>query len=86
MIFKELRQHPYDYLVLMLLTGVIVAGILSDVRASTQQLLSVVLGFAYAGWGIWHHRRQKNLSVRVAMEYTLMGLVVSLLLFAVTAY
>ncbi len=87
MIFKELSEHPVDYLLLLV---VAVAGLIvfttPAVSFATKNLLALVLGFFYAGWGIWHHRQKNNLSVQVALEYVLMGSLMSIVLWLTLQY
>ncbi|MCD8507700.1 hypothetical protein LRY65_02815 [Candidatus Woesebacteria bacterium] len=87
MIWKEIKNHPTDYLILV--SGVVVSiGLFLSpyITLATKYLLSLFLGFFYAAWGIWHHRQKKSLSVRVALEYVLMGMLMSLVIWLTLEY
>lgn len=86
MLQKELRRHPVDYLVLLGLILIFCLGILAPWASKfSHQFLSILLGFGYTTWGIWHHRRQKNLEFGIVLEYLLLGGLVSLVLFFVVS-
>jgi len=87
MVFKEIQQHPFDYALLILVSALAVGLYLSPgLSLAMKDVVSFFLGFFYAGWGMWHHRRKKTLSVRVALEYVFMGGLVALVLWLTLGY
>lgn len=87
MVFKEIKQHPLDYTILIAVSLVAMSLYLTPrVSIALKDILSFVLGFFYAGWGMWHHRRKKTLSVRVAIEYVFVGAMVALVLWLTLSY
>lgn len=87
MVFKEIKQHPFDYAVLILASIIAMTLYLTpSINIASKDILSFILGFFYAGWGMWHHRRKKTLSVRIALEYVFVGALVALVLWLTLSY
>lgn len=87
MVLKEIKQHPFDYAVLIVMSIIAMFLYLTpSINIAYKDILSFILGFFYAGWGMWHHRRKKTLSVQVAIEYVFMGALVALVLWLTLSY
>jgi len=87
MAWKEIRRHPLDYAVLAIVAILAMSIYLHpDASLASKDITSFLLGFFYAGWGIWHHRRRSTLSVNIALEYVVMGALVSLVLWLTMGY
>lgn len=77
-----MSKHWFDYLVLTFGAGVAVLCFLAlEPGSAMHSWLSVLVGVFYAAWGIWHHKRSKDLSLTVALEYIVFGGFISLILF-----
>ena len=71
--FKNFKNHTYYYisLLLILLFGFLLAFFSADKQF--QMLVIVLTSFCYVGWGILHHYLYHELSVKIMVEYILVG-------------
>lgn len=77
-----MNKHWFDYLVLVTGAAIAVISFLaSEPGSGAHSWLSILVGIFYATWGIWHHKRCKDLSLTVALEYIVFGAFISLILF-----
>jgi len=84
---RELRKHPYDYLVLVSGVILILAGFtLSWPDEYWQRIFILALGGFYSAWGIWHHSRERTLTSTTIVEYFIISIFVSTVLWMAISY
>jgi len=72
--FSELKKHKVDYSFLAVIASVFVFLFLAKRNESSYLLLlTLCFALAYILWGVWHHSRTHSLSLRVVLEYLLVG-------------
>lgn len=85
MIIKGIKKHfgYYFSLVIILSLGTFLSFQTSYDR-QLQMLIVIMMVFFYVGWGILHHLLEHDLSIKIVIEYVLIGsLAMSIILFLV---
>ena len=83
--FKELRKHPADYLMLVSVLAVFFFGFFAVwPNVLLQQSFALAIALAYFLWGIMHHRNEKSLTARIVLEYFFVSLFAGSVLFLLT--
>lgn len=85
MILNQIKKHTGYYLSLIIILAL---GIFLSLQTSgdrqLQMLIMVMTVFFYVLWGILHHLLEHDLSIKIMIEYVLMGsLAMSIILFLV---
>ena len=83
--FTHLKKHIGYYFSLII---ILVLGIFLSLQTSgdrqLQMLIMVMTVFFYVLWGILHHLLEHDLSIKIVIEYVLIGsLAMSIILFLV---
>jgi hypothetical protein len=83
--FAKLKKHLGYYLSLLaiLLLGIVLV-ILTSPNIKTQGLVISLTVFFYILWGILHHLINHELSIRIVIEYVLIGALGLAVLFFMT--
>jgi hypothetical protein len=78
---KEVRQKPFEYIVLALsfILGIFFYVILNDSQSRKWIICSI--GVAYFCWSLYHHHKRGDLHLSIIVEYILIILLGSILLF-----
>lgn len=64
-----------DYLILLsIVTTYITAVLLTSYNNQYVKLLTIGFALLYFLWGLWHHKREKSLHPKIALEYFLIAL------------
>jgi hypothetical protein len=74
-IFKEIKQKPLEYFILLLIF--IIGGILFFVfsfDSHSQRRIIYLISGAYLSWSLYHHYRRGDLDVSIIVEYLIMVL------------
>lgn len=71
---KELRTHFWHYFFLVIIIGSGGLAFLSSSDRIVQLRIGALLALAYIFWGIFHHLLEKNLNLKIVVEYSLIGL------------
>lgn len=85
MILKSIEKHIgyYFSLIIILALGIFLSLQTSGDR-QLQMLIMVMTVFFYVLWGILHHLLEHDLSIKIVIEYVLIGsLAMSIVLFLV---
>lgn len=85
MILNQIKKHTgyYFSLIIILALGIFLSLQTSGDR-QLQMLIMVMTVFFYVLWGILHHLLEHDLSIKIMIEYVLMGsLAMSIILFLV---
>lgn len=85
MIIKGIKKHLGYYLSL---TVILALGIFLSFQTSydrqLQMLIITIMAFFYVAWSILHHLLEHDLSVKIVIEYVLIGsLAMSVVLFLI---
>lgn len=81
----ELKKHPKDYTILLIILAVFVAGFtLAWPNLLLQRTFVVFLGAGYFFWGVLHHHKSGMISTKVVLEYFFVSLLACCLLFLLT--
>ncbi len=80
-IIYDITHHLFHYAILLL---IIFGGLLAFFSfrgyPQTQFLIGLVVAFAYTIWGIIHHLVERNLTVKIIIEYLLISLLAIVIL------
>ncbi len=80
---RDFQKHISHYLVLffILIAG---GGMFYFLRFQPfyQMLVVMLFSFAYVAWGVIHHWFERDLHLKVIVEYFLIGLLVNLIIFS----
>lgn len=71
---EDFKKHVIHYLILLLIIIVGGTGFLWQTDKTVKFLLAVVVAAGYVGWGIIHHYLEKNLNLKIVLEYLFMGI------------
>ncbi len=77
---KEIRTHFWHYFFLLLIIG---SGSLAFIMSPDKTVkfrIAALLALAYIFWGIIHHLLERNLKLKIVIEYSLIGLLGLILL------
>lgn len=77
---EEIKTHFWDYLILFLLIGAGVICFIYHPDKIVKFQISILMALAYIFWGVFHHLSEKNLNLKIVVEYTLIGLLSIILL------
>ena len=67
---KKKTAFPYEYLVLaIILASAVILFLYFPPLSAKRKIVAASLGVFYFLWGIWHHSRQGDLVLKVALEY-----------------
>lgn len=84
MIHKHVKTHVGHYLPLLAIFVAVILFITQVQNKQTQAAIAVAAAFFYVVWGIFHHMISHDLTVKIVIEYILIGsLGMSILLFIV---
>lgn len=74
-IFNEIRRHPHNYLVGVIVT-IPILYLLYFYRfdSHTQRQVIYLASGLYFGWSLWHHYRRGDITSSIMMEYLLLAL------------
>lgn len=80
MIFKEIKQKPFEYvlLVLILLLGAVFFFAFSH-TPHAQRRVVYLTGGTYMFWSLLHHYKRGDLSLPIVLEYLIIALFASVL-------
>jgi hypothetical protein len=74
-IFREIKKHPLNYLILFLLflfVGILLIVFRFD--SHNQRRIVYLTAGLYLGWSLYHHYRRGDLSLSIFIEYLLLAL------------
>lgn len=75
MIFREIRQKPFEYLFLaLILISSLVAFFIFSYNPHHQRRVIYVTTAAYLGWSLFHHYRRGDLELSIIIEYLVFAL------------
>ncbi|OIP82177.1 hypothetical protein AUK04_05110 [Candidatus Roizmanbacteria bacterium CG2_30_33_16] len=76
---SEVRLHLFDYLVLIIASGLFLV-LLQIVVYSRFYVFLITLGYSifYIIWGTYHHTRKCDLHLKNVLEYIIIGFIVIL--------
>jgi uncharacterized membrane protein (UPF0136 family) len=75
------KSNAFHYLVLFILLSAGIIGYFSVRGNNTQQLMvGVITSISYMIWGFIHHRINRDLHLKVVIEYILIGCIAMILL------
>ena len=77
---EEIKTHFWHYLILVLLIGLGVICFIYHPDKIVKFQISLLMALTYIFWGIFHHLWEKNLNLKIVIEYTLIGLLSIILL------
>lgn len=71
---KEVRQKPFEYLVLAIifLVGIILYFVISE--SHSRRIIVYLMAGGYFAWSLYHHHRRGDLSLPIIVEYLVMSL------------
>jgi hypothetical protein len=71
MIFKEIKQKPFEYIILLicLIVGFIFYILIGDNQARRWIVYSI--GILYFVWSLYHHYQRGDLQLSIVVEYLL---------------
>ena len=71
---KKLMKHYGYYAVLILIASFAILFMSrNDLDAQMRMLIIVLITFFYVGWGVLHHYLHHNLTIKIVLEYVLIG-------------
>ena len=81
MIPTEIKQKPFEYILLALILIVSAIGfILLSYSPQAQRRLIYLMGGAYMFWSLLHHYRRGDLTLPIVLEYLIVALFASILI------
>ena len=82
--FEDIREHLSHYLALLFILGFGTASFVFFQRTPQMQIVSAFLTVSfYVLWGIVHHYIEKDLHIRVVVEYMTVALLGFLILWSI---
>ena len=81
---KDIRKHMIQYSILF--AGLFVnffVFLIFDGQTAVRNIASYTFGGFYFAWGIIHHLILKDLHLKIALEYFLIGIIGTLLLLSI---
>lgn len=78
---SEIRKHTFDYL-LLLTSGAAFLLFISMLRGEPNLQFVVIVAFVafYVIWGVYHHAANRDIRLKIVVEYILIGFTVLYLL------
>lgn len=80
---KPSIYYMHFVVLVLILFGSIGSFLLLQGNHASQLVVGIVSAVSYVAWGIIHHALQKDLHVKIVVEYVLMGAIAIALLFIV---
>jgi hypothetical protein len=81
MIPKEIKQKPFEYLLLVaILTVASIAFFTFSHTPQAQRRVIYLTGGAYMFWSLLHHYRRGDLTLPIVLEYLIIALFASVLI------
>jgi len=81
---KDIKKHIIQYLVLFLGLSVnFLVFLVFDGQTLVRNIASFTFGGFYFVWGIIHHLILRDLHLKIALEYLLIGMIGTLLLLSI---
>lgn len=75
MMFTEIKQKPFEYLILLLLLLIsALAFIYFSYDSFIQRRVIYISAAAYFMWSLYHHYRRGDLQPSIVIEYLLIGI------------
>lgn len=75
MIFREIRQKPFEYLALLLILVIAtIAFFVFSYDPHHQRRVIYATTIAYLGWSLFHHYRRGDLELSIIVEYLIFAL------------
>lgn len=71
---NDFKKHMIHYLILFLIIIIGGIGFFWQTDKTIKFLLAVMVAGGYVSWGIIHHYLEKNLSLKIVLEYLFMGI------------
>ena len=77
---EDIKKHLWDYAVLVLI--IFVGGVIFFFNQDkiVKFKVGTLAALAYIFWGVFHHFLEKNLNLKIVVEYTLIGAIAIVLL------
>lgn len=79
--WKDIKNHVVHYFVLFLILAFWLLGFrYYSYQPALQRMIVILAATSYAVWGITHHLLEKNLNLKIVVEYTVMATLAATLL------
>lgn len=73
--FTDIRHKPLDYfLLLTIISSGLVSFFLFSFDKTLRLTIVLITALAYFLWGMLHHWRNKDLNLRIVLEYLLLSI------------
>ena len=78
---KEVKKHAFDYLILLIASIFFILA-LNLFRGERFLEFVILLAFVsfYVVWGVYHHAMNDHLSIKIVLEYVMIGFIFLFLL------
>ena len=81
MIPKEIKQKPFEYILLaLILIASAIGFFLLSYSPQAQRRLIYLMAGAYLFWSLLHHYRRGDLTLPIVLEYLIVALFASILI------
>ncbi|MFH0864184.1 MAG: hypothetical protein V1858_03795 [Candidatus Gottesmanbacteria bacterium] len=77
---NDVKTHFWHYLILLMIIAIGGIAFIKQTNIQNRFYIGSLVAIAYVFWGIFHHLMEKNLKLKIVIEYSLIALMAVVLL------